>query len=111
MTHGSSRSLATPPDLPDQDKAEILHRLQPLLRHCGGRLVLFGSRARRDARAASDIDLAIRGETPVPPALLAEARQALEDSRVPFRVDLLDYAAASPELQRAIDREGIEWTA
>ena len=111
MTHCASQSLSPLPDLPERDKAEILRRLQPLLQRCGGSLVLFGSRARREARSASDIDLAIRAKTPVPPAMLAEARQALEDSRVPFRVDLLDYAAASLERQRAIARDGIEWTA
>ena len=46
----------------------------------------------------------------MPAALLAEARQALDDSLVPFRVDLLDYATASAELRQAIDRDGIEWT-
>jgi len=110
MTISASQRRPPSPDLPAQDKAEILFRLEPLLRRCGGKLVLFGSRARRDARAASDIDLAIRAKVRVPADLLAEARQALEDSSVPFRIDLLDYATASPELRRAIDRDGIEWT-
>ena len=110
MTHPAPRARAASTGLPVRDKEEILARLQPLLRRCGGKLVLFGSRARHQARAASDIDLAIRASAPVPAALLAEARQALDDSLVPFRIDLLDYATASAELRQAIDRDGIEWT-
>lgn len=93
-----------------QDRREIARRLAPLLRACGGRLLLFGSRARGDARAASDIDLAISAAGPIPAHLLAAARESLEESVVPFRVDLLDYATLSPEMRRAIDREAVAWT-
>lgn len=96
--------------VPFHDRAEVLRRLAPLLHACGGRLLLFGSRARGDARPASDIDLAVRAAGPIPAHWLASARESLEDSLVPFKVDLLDYAALSPEMRQAIDREAVAWT-
>lgn len=92
------------------DRQEIALRLESLLRQCEGTLILFGSRARGDPRPASDIDLAVRARHPVPAHLLATARQSLEDSRVPFNIDLLDYATLAPDMRRSIDREGIAWT-
>jgi predicted nucleotidyltransferase len=93
-----------------RDLAQLRHALRPILSRHNVRIRLFGSRARGNARLASDIDLALIGETPLPLDELATARQSLEESNIPFRVDLLDYAAVSPALRRSIDREGIEWT-
>jgi len=96
--------------IPLQDRAEVLRRLAPLLHACGGRLLLFGSRARGDARPASDIDLAVHATDPIPAHWLASARESLEDSAVPFRIDLLDYATLSSEMRQAIDKEAVAWT-
>lgn len=92
------------------DRTEIAQRLESLLQQCDGRLILFGSRARGNPHPASDIDLAVVAPRPIPGYLLATARQALEDSAVPFNVDLLDYAALSPAMRQSIDEEGIAWT-
>ena len=70
---------------------------------------LFGSRARGDARRVSDIDIALTSSHATPATEMASLREALEESCVPFRIDLVDYAVAPRELQVAIDREGIPW--
>ena len=72
-------------------------------------LKLFGSRARADSRRASDIDLAVVTSQPVGSTEMAELREMLENSNIPFRVDLVDYASASAALRRMIDIEGITW--
>jgi len=95
--------------LDSRDRREIERILAPLLRKYAERLILFGSRARDDARRASDIDLAFSGPRPVPRDALALMREAFEESRIPFRVDLLDYATAPASLRAAIDKEGIAW--
>ena len=40
---------------------------------------------------------------------MALLREALDESHIPFRVDLVDYASAPAHLRAAIDREGISW--
>ncbi|MFQ3666970.1 MAG: nucleotidyltransferase domain-containing protein [Sphingomonadaceae bacterium] len=72
-------------------------------------LILFGSRARGDARRWSDIDVAVRPNAPLPVGLLAETRAALEESNLLLHVDLIDLRDASPALRQTIEREGIPW--
>lgn len=100
-------------DAPElRDREEIARVFAPVLRrHPHARLALFGSRARGDARRASDIDLALVSLEPLPAAEMAALREALEESRVPWRIDLVDYASAPAELRAAIDRESIAWPA
>lgn len=91
------------------DRSAIERILSSVLSRGRFQLKLFGSRARGDARRTSDIDLALVGEQPVAVADMAALREALEESGVPFRVDLVDYASAPIQLRAAIDREGIAW--
>jgi len=72
---------------------------------------LFGSRARGDARPCSDIDVALYAhDDAVPKAPLALLRERLEESLIPFEVDVVDLADASETLRAAVLREGREWT-
>lgn len=80
------------------------------LRDLKARVFLFGSRARGDHRATSDIDVGILPLEPIPAGVLAGIREALEESREPFFVDLLDLSEAPPGLLEQAFREGIEWT-
>ncbi|WP_051341540.1 nucleotidyltransferase family protein [Azospirillum halopraeferens] len=74
------------------------------------RVYLFGSCARGAPRPYSDIDVAIEPLHPLPPALLATLAEDLEDSTVPYFVDVVDLSTASPGIRRAVTEEGIEWT-
>lgn len=83
-----------------------------VLRHLAGyhaAVWLFGSRARGDAGPASDLDVAVSAAEPLPAGVLAHLREALDESRVPFRVDVVDLAEASPEYRGVVEREGIRW--
>ena len=75
------------------------------------RLILFGSRARGDADARSDVDLAIAAEQPVAPETLARIRDVLEESCIPQKVDVVDLVTASEELRSRILAEGVECSA
>ena len=74
------------------------------------RVYLFGSFARHTAQQFSDIDVAIEAQDALSPVLLAEIREALDESRVPYEVDLVDLNRASPALRDAVRQEGILWT-
>ena len=60
---------------------------------------MFGSRARGTPKPYSDLDLVIMGDSPVPMATLGQLREALADSDLPWRVDMVDWATTSPEFR------------
>lgn len=102
-----NKHLAIPLD--SRDRSAIEGLLSPWLKRKGARLLLFGSRARGEAGRSSDIDLALAADGPVSAEEMAVLRESLEESRVPFRIDLVDCGTAPPALRRAIEREGIPW--
>ena len=64
---------------------------------------LFGSRARGDARLASDIDFAVSGNADV----ITKLSLAFEDSKLPYTFDIIDYKRQrNDKLKQAIDQEG-----
>lgn len=69
----------------------------------------FGSRVVRRAHAASDLDLVIRtpGALHQPVTNMADLQCAIEDSSVPFIVDLHDWALLPPTFQRQIEQSHI----
>lgn len=65
---------------------------------------LFGSRAKGGARPSSDADLAILGEVFLGFERLGALREAFEESDLPFKVDLVDWATTSEEFRQIIER-------
>jgi uncharacterized protein len=80
-----------------------------ILAGTGAKAILFGSRARGDARQWSDIDLAIDSEKDLPPEILSGLREAFEDSNILLNVDIVDLRDASAEIRSAVLREGVSW--
>lgn len=68
---------------------------------------MFGSRARGLPKPYSDLDLVIMGETPVPMATLGQLQEALAESNLPWRVDLVDWATTTPEFRSHIANHSI----
>lgn len=75
----------------------------------GAKAILFGSRARGDARQWSDIDLAIDSEKDFPPEILSVLREAFEESNMLLNVDVVDLRDASTDVRAAVSREGVRW--
>jgi predicted nucleotidyltransferase len=70
---------------------------------------LFGSCARGEARQHSDIDIAILPRDELPSGFFGELDADLEESTIPYDVDLVDLRNADPVLIAEILREGIPW--
>ncbi|WP_457747475.1 nucleotidyltransferase family protein [Sulfurimonas sp.] len=70
-------------------------------------IYLFGSRARGEESMHSDIDIAIDGENALSQKL-AQVRFAIEESLIPYKVDLVELSKA-PYLKKIIQKEGIAW--
>ncbi|MGH8009329.1 MAG: type VII toxin-antitoxin system MntA family adenylyltransferase antitoxin [Candidatus Binatia bacterium] len=71
---------------------------------------LFGSWARGEATPCSDIDLAVESRTTLPPGLLARLRERLEESHIPYRVDVVDLQKADAAFRQRVLAEGIVWS-
>jgi predicted nucleotidyltransferase len=71
---------------------------------------LFGSWARDEATRLSDIDVAIDPHLPLPRGTLARLREQLEESHVPYHVDVVDLSRTDPEFRRRVLTEGILWS-
>ena len=74
-------------------------------------LYLFGSRARGDARLASDIDLAVDPRGELPRGALLDLEEALDESTVPVRVEVVDLRFAGRDLRARVHEEGVQWIA
>lgn len=74
------------------------------------RVYLFGSSVEGPLRRSSDIDVAIDVRGHHPASLLATIREALDESDVPYDVDVVDLGEAAPDVRAQIEREGVSWT-
>lgn len=64
----------------------------------------FGSRVTSTAKDHSDLDLAIVNDKPLDFRTKALLEEAFEESDLPFRVDVVDWAAVGEEFRRIIAR-------
>ena len=65
--------------------------------------------ARGLAGRSSDIDVAILPLDPLPPGTLSAIREALEESRVLYSVDVVDLSYADPAFRERVLKEGVLW--
>lgn len=75
------------------------------------RVYLIGSCARGDHRRSSDIDIAIETLQPVSGTLISDIRQLLEESDIPFFVDVFDFTQLDESYRHQIEKEGVLWIA
>ena len=68
---------------------------------------VFGSRVSWTARETSDLDLALMTTEPLPDLCIAELKEALTESDLPFKVDVVDWAITSKEFRRIIEKENV----
>ncbi len=66
---------------------------------------LFGSCARGEPRQHSDIDIAILPRGELPPGFFGELDADIEESTIPYDVDLVDLRHADPALVAEVRRE------
>ena len=82
---------------------DILRRFVP-----ASEIRVYGSRISGKIKPWSDIDIAILGPDIYPLGILAETRDAFQESDLPFRVDIQDWHRISKEFQSVIEEKGFE---
>jgi predicted nucleotidyltransferase len=68
---------------------------------------VFGSRATGRARKFSDLDLAIMGDTALPWETLADLKDAFDESDLPFKVDILEWATTSKNFREIVRKVAV----
>lgn len=91
----------------NQYKKIILTIIQRELPSC--RVYLFGSRARRTNSPGSDIDIALDNGDKISPYSLSVIKEAIEESSIPFFVDVVDVHVVDPGLIEQIKKDGVLW--
>jgi predicted nucleotidyltransferase len=82
---------------------EVLERNDKLLKgHC---IVLFGSRARGDARRNSDFDIGVVGENSLPLSIFFEMEDQLKALPTLYKIDWVDLNKASHRLKEQALKE------
>lgn len=87
-------------DLPADQLALVRALLAEHFPECEARA--FGSRVTGRAKPYSDLDLALVGPARLDSAKLAALREALDESTLPIRVDVLDWRSIAPHFQKII---------
>jgi len=70
---------------------------------------LFGSRSIGTASPISDIDVAVYPKESLPSGLLSKIREELEESRIPYSVELVDLTHLSQSWLEKIQKDGVVW--
>lgn len=74
------------------------------------RVFLVGSCARGETRQPSDIDVAIDLDQEAPNGLIPDIRVALEQSDIPFFVDVFDLRRLPQDYRCSLLEGAVEWT-
>ena len=93
-------------------QARVLAMIRSLMeRHAhmlrGYRVLLFGSRARGDARERSDFDIGVIGDHPMSPDAYDCIESELEALPTLYRIDWVDLARVADAFRERALREGV----
>jgi len=66
---------------------------------------VFGSRVTGTYKPYSDLDLALVGDEPISIQTRAALSDALSESALPYKVDIVDWASTSKEFQEIIEKQ------
>lgn len=65
----------------------------------------FGSRVTGTHKPYSDLDIALVGEEPISIETRAALTEALSESTLPYKVDIVDWASTSDAFQQLIEKQ------
>jgi len=81
-----------------------------ILKHLpNAKIILYGSRARKQERIGSDIDVAIDIGKQIESHTMALIRGDVEESSLPISFDIVDFHAVSEDMIEAIKKDGVIW--
>jgi uncharacterized protein len=73
-------------------------------------ILFFGSRAKGTHSAFSDLDICLKGQAPIPLVELALIKEKLQESDLPFKVDVVDWHDISQDFKRLISESAVSFS-
>ncbi len=70
---------------------------------------LFGSRANGKSKVNSDFDIGILGEEKLPNKIAREIKDEIDESRIPHKVDLIDFKSVDEKFRNIALEKIILW--
>jgi len=89
-------------DLPSENLTLLKQLITEYLSECEIRV--FGSRIHGTAKPYSDIDIALKCSSPIDRRTMSRLKEALQESTLPIRVDVLDWESISEEFRGVIEK-------
>lgn len=72
-------------------------------------IVMFGSRARKEDLPFSDVDIGIIPYDRLDDVKLALLRERIEDSSIPYKVDIVNLLEVSADFRKEVLKEAVIW--
>jgi predicted nucleotidyltransferase len=73
------------------------------------KIVLFGSRARKDSSIFSDVDIGVMPYGKLDETRLILLREKVENLNIPYKVEIVNFSEVSPEFKEEASRDIIVW--
>jgi hypothetical protein len=70
---------------------------------------LFGSRATGRARSRSDVDIGLLSEKPIGAKIVADLKNHIEESSIPYKVDVVDLNRVNDDFRKKALKGAISW--
>jgi len=72
-------------------------------------VIFFGSRANATAPSGADVDIALNALKKLSPSIIARLKTILEDSDIPYKVDIIDLTRTNENFRKEVLKKGIFW--
>ncbi len=70
---------------------------------------LFGSRVRAKHKFAADYDIGVKGNEPLSLNTISKIKDIIEESMIPFDVDIIDFSNVSDSFKKVALKEYKTW--
>lgn len=88
-------------------KNKLIEIIEKHIPEC--KIFLFGSRAQQNYTEASDVDIAIDAGVELKSSLIGKIREEVEESTIPYFVDVVDVNNVSDKMREQIFKHGVLW--
>ena len=96
-----------------QEKDPYLDQLRSLvlltLKGESVKVYLYGSRARKDHRKGSDVDIAVEPYGKFDSMKLFYLKESIEESTIPYKVDIVNLEKVSSRFKEQVLKDGVLW--